>query len=385
MKRIMCMLLMFCFLVGCASGEPGAKEAEIFMINVGKADAILVRVDEDWYLIDTATEEMWMRVQAALNAFDIQSLKGVFVTHTDKDHVGGLMHLAKSDIGVEAWYASAYYLDVKEEKHPAVKAAKERGETVTFLKAGDQVDGVFSVLGPTQLMEDKDDNNSLVMLLKTQSGSAFFAGDMEYEQEALILSGGKSLRADVLKVGNHADNDTTGQALIDAVGAKLALISTSSYEKPETPDPMLMERLEASGAEIYVTELSEAGIRVTMNEQGIYAEYAAYPNIGSVPETIYIVEIDPENERIVIENRSDSPVSLEGFFLYSDRGNELMVFPKGITVSANGKIVVGTRSSENIDFDVLWDEKNVIHDKKTDVITLLDPYARPVASISANE
>ena len=29
------------------------------MVNVGKADAIIVRADEAYYLIDTATEEMW--------------------------------------------------------------------------------------------------------------------------------------------------------------------------------------------------------------------------------------------------------------------------------------------------------------------------------------
>ena len=385
MKRIL-ILLFALILCACAKGAgvgENAETAEIFMVNVGKADAIIVRVDEDYYLIDTATEEMWPRVYAAIKDMNITRLKGVFATHTDKDHVGGLEMLAESDIAVENWYASKYFIDVKEEKHPAVKAAAIRNEKVEFLGAGDTVDGVFEVIAPVKLMEDKDDNNSLVMILKTKNGSAFFAGDMEYAQENTILD--KNLKADVLKVGNHADDDTTSQRLIDKVDAKIALISTSSYEKPETPDPALVQRLENKGMEIFYTEHSTAGIRVTMDERGVHAQYAVWQNAKPVPEGLYISKIDPINDTIEIENRTSADIDISGFYLYSSKGKEIKYLDPGTVIKAGGRIIIGTNTTENTKIDILWDDKNVINDKKEDTITLNDPYGNTVCASTANE
>lgn len=385
LKRILILVLVF-ILCGCSgrmvSGE-NTESAEIFLVNVGKADAIIVRADEAYYLIDTATEEMWPRVMAAIKDMNITHFKGVFVTHTDKDHVGGLEMLAESGIQVDAWYASRYFIDVKEEKHPAVKAAKIRNEKVIFLGEGDQVDGVFEVIAPVRQMEDKDDNNSLVMILRTKYGSAFFAGDMEYAEENTILS--KNLKADVLKVGNHADDDTTSQALIDKVDAKIALISTSSYEKPETPDPALVARLENKGMDVFYTEHSNAGIRVTMDKNGIRAEYADWKNAKPLPEGIYISSVDPVEDTIVIENRSDKDIDLSGFYLYSSKGKESLYLKDGCVLKVGGRIVIGTNSTQNAKIDILWDDKNVINDNKADTITLNDPYGRGVCAYTANE
>lgn len=384
MKKILAIVLLI-MLSGCAaktvSGEK-TSEAEIFMVNVGKADAIIVRADQDFYLIDTATEEMWPRVMAALKDMNVTRLKGVFVTHTDKDHVGGLEMLSLSGIAVDSWYASKYFIDVKEEKHPAVKAAALRNEKVVFLGAGDTVDDRFEVVAPVVRMEDKDDNNSLVMILKTQCGRALFAGDMEYGEENTILD--KNLKADVLKVGNHADDDTTSQRLIDKVSPKIALISTSSYEKPETPDAALVARLESRGTKIYYTEHSDAGIRVYMDKDGVRAEYAAWKNAGSVPEGAYIVSVKPIEDTIVIENRTNAAFSLDGFYLYSSKGKEFLFFDAGASIPSGASIVIGTKSTEGIPFDILWDDKNVINDTKEDTITLFDPYGRAVSALTAN-
>ena len=92
-----------------------------------------------------------------------EALDAVFLTHTDGDHAGGLWWLSESDIPVGAWYAPAYYTGVKDEKHPAVKAALARGQSVQWLRRGDSVPlgdtgAVLRVLAPDRLFEDKDNN-----------------------------------------------------------------------------------------------------------------------------------------------------------------------------------------------------------------------------------
>ena len=188
-----------------------------------------------------------------------------------------------------------------------------------------------------------------------------------------------------MKVGNHADDDTTGQALIDKVDAKIALISTSSYEKPETPDPALVARLEKKGMEIFYTEHSNAGIRVTMDEKGIRAEYAEWKNAKPLPEGVYISLVEPIEDTIVIDSRADKDIDLSGFYLYSSKGKESLYLENGCVLKAGGRIVIGTNSTQNAKIDVLWDDKNVINDNKADTITLNDPYGRGVCAYTANE
>ena len=56
----------------------------LYMINVGKGDAIIVNVDGRAYLIDTGKAGAWENVEAALARLGIAELEAVFLTHTDR-------------------------------------------------------------------------------------------------------------------------------------------------------------------------------------------------------------------------------------------------------------------------------------------------------------
>ena len=124
-------------MTGPAAGTPeAAGEMSLLAFNVGKADCLLLRSGETAYLIDTGTEDSWPALKKALLAEGVIKLDGVILTHTHKDHVGGLEYLLDSEIEVGQIYASGYFKK-KEKKHPAVIAAKAKNRTVTFLYGGD--------------------------------------------------------------------------------------------------------------------------------------------------------------------------------------------------------------------------------------------------------
>ena len=229
-----------------------AQSVSLCMIDVGKGDAILVFVDERTYLIDAGKSSAWDSVEAALARFNVTRLDGVFLTHTDKDHSGGLKKLAKSDIEIDAWYASSLCATDKDD-NPIYSAAKKRGQKVTRLSAGDVVDDLFYVLAPLSLDEYNEDNNSLVMLLKTSRGNVLLVGDMEAEEELELIESGVDLSCTVFKVPNHGDDDVCVTDMIDNLGAKAALISTDPYDKPGTPDEWLVQRLKWAGMSVYST------------------------------------------------------------------------------------------------------------------------------------
>ena len=245
-------------------------QVELFAVNVGKGDALVVRAGDYTCLIDTGKEKAQEQLEVALKALGVEALDAVFITHTDKDHVGGLKWLRESDIEIRAIYASRYYPNTTEKKHPAVKAAKKLDLTVNWLGAGDSVPlgdsgAVFRVLAPAMEIPGDEDDNSLVMMLESPDGRILLTGDMEHVEEAALLTSGADLRCDVLKVANHGDSDATSAALIAACAPSVALISTDSADKPGTPDAGIVRNLQGIGCAVCVTQDASLGIRVTLD------------------------------------------------------------------------------------------------------------------------
>ncbi len=361
-----------------------STDADVWMyaLSVGKADAILLSVDGHTVLIDTGYATSLGRIKAGLAEMGVTSLDAVFITHLDKDHIGGLTWLAESDVEIGTWYSSAMYLDVDSpEEHPVALAAAIRGQEAVFLKAGDRVplgSAVLNVLAPLIKAEDKDDNNSLVMMLESSEGKILLTGDIEYPAEKLLLASGCDLNCDVLKVANHADDDTTSPAFVQAASPQIAVISTSTAEKPETPDKDVVRTLTAQGAEIYVTQECTGGILVRLKNGVATAERI------NVPETlspVALVSAIPGKDLITIRNNGSEATDLSGWYLYSSRGSEMYIFPEGTTLAAGSTLVVGTRTSSG-SFDLYWDDKKVVHQKKEDNLLLYNSYGTIVSAVS---
>lgn len=383
-RHMLMILSLSLMLPCCASAQSGTQTLEMFTVNVGKGDAIIIRIDDYACLVDAGKAYARGKILAAMEYMGIDAFDDVFLTHTDDDHAEGLEWLAQSDIPVGRWFASAMYTGVKEKKHPAVKAAEERNTSVIWLERGAVIpigntSATLSVLSPEVLNTDKDDNNSLVMMLESDAGKILLAGDMELIQEAQLLHSGDILTCDILKVPNHADDDTTSDAFAKAASPKLAVISTSTAEKPETPDPGVINRLKAAGAECAVTQDGELGIFATLTDGNAAWEYV---NIHAGKESISLREVVAGDDIIVLHNENAVAVNLSGWYLFSDKGEEMYVFPSGTAMDANSRLIIGTQSSEDDDVDLVWPEKKVINKSKTDVITLYDRYGRTVDSLS---
>lgn len=376
MPKILAILMALMLMMPGSSAE--GESVWMYAVSVGKADAILVGVGDAVCLIDAGYARSRGKILAAMETMGVDRLDAVFVTHTDDDHTDGLEWLAQSGVEIGAWYASAMYTGVKKEsKHPAYKAAEKNGQSVNWLKAGDSVplgSAVLEVLAPSVLNNDKDDNNSLVMMLRSAQGNILLAGDMEFPEESVLLSSGADLSCDVLKVGNHADDDTTSESFVRAAKPKAAVISTDSLEKPETPDPRVMALLRSAGAQVYVTQECTGGILVRLK--------GGVPEVEHVNLTVpggdaSIYSVTPGEDTVVLSGEQD----ISGWYLISEKGGEMFVFPQGTVLEPGKVLTVGTRTTDGA-YDLLWDEKKVIHQSKEDVITLYAANGMPVDSMS---
>ena len=377
MKRLLCLLAALC-LLPAVPALAGGGEMTLLAINVGKADCLLLRYGEAAYLIDTGAWESWGAVSAALKTQGVTRLDGVILTHTDKDHAGGMLALAQSSVRVDAWYASAYYCEVTEKKHPAVLAAALRGEEVRWIKAGDSLpfgDGTLDVIGPTQFFADKENNNSVVLMARAAGASMLLAGDQEEPAEQLLLRSGVSLKADVLKVGHHGEGDATGAAFAQAVSPKVAVISTNSVAEPDTPSNRVLKVLKALGTSVALTENAAGGVLVTASNGSARAEFAAWENLPATASGVAVTAKDNEADIVTVTNRGSAAVDLTDWYLCSQRGGEIFVFPAGCVLQPGQSLTVGSRAKGSAG-DLIWPDKNVGNDSKDDEAVLCDAYGR---------
>ncbi len=376
------MLLLALALLMLAVPVRAAEDAPLtlFAINVGKGDALLLNAGGDTYLIDTATQDHWGDVSRALKNLHVSHLTGVILTHTDKDHAGGLMALATSSITVDGWYAPAHYTGVKEKNHPAVEAADLRGQDVHWLRLGDTLplgSGSLRVVGPRSLSEEEENDNSLVLVAEGGGGRMLLAGDMEVPEETELLKAGLIPACDVLKVPNHGDDDATSASLIQAVKPKVAVISTSTAEKADTPSDRVVRSLKSAGAKVCQTQDAVSGVLVTLDEGRVEADLMGYAELPDVPTGVTIASVDKADDRITLRNGGKRDADLSGWYIVSEKGNEIFVLPEGTTLTAGGELVISSYSSSR-QGDLVWPDKSVWNKKKDDPAVLYDVYGREI-------
>jgi len=248
------------------------EKFDMYVINVNKADCILLCIDDKKYLVDTATgdDEEEKNIDELFSKLKIEELDGVFITHTHKDHIGGLKKMIKRVNVKEVLSPKISILDEGENKVEKITSKKDVKHT--FLYANDKInikDGLyFEVLGPIDYDGEEENNNSLVLKLSINGIKILLAGDMEKEEEKTLLEKGLDLSADILKVAHHGRDDSCSKEFLEAVSPKEAIISTNKETDPETASKKVLDKL--ANSKKYITQEAKLAIHVSIDKDGKY-------------------------------------------------------------------------------------------------------------------
>lgn len=247
---------MACYELGFNDRRGDTGLLEIHIIDVGKADAILIRSQGHTALIDAGKPETSDTVVDYLLRHSVQSLDYLIMSHPDSDHIGGMPGVLKeieadSFVQAKTDYSSgegsgfSALLDIL--KQDGMKtAALEPGDSFTLGQA------VFTAVGPVGSFDDPN-NSSLVLRMDCLGFSALFCGDMGYEAEQALILSGQDIDVDLLKVGHHGSNTSSSLRFVWETSPKYAAIPTA-LDRNLLPRDEVLERLEDIGAEIYRTD-----------------------------------------------------------------------------------------------------------------------------------
>lgn len=247
----------------CADSSP----LSIHILDVGKADSILVECRGKYMLIDGGTVDRGDDVTAYLKRRRVNTLDYVVNTHPDDDHIGGLKQVLQN-YSVKNYFAP----DIPEKLIPSTTEYKDvqsvlktKRLSTVHPKAGDYYhmgDLLIQVLGPIN-PGNSTNNNSIILRLTFGTKHFLFMGDAEKEEENTLLSSGLDISADVLKVGHHGSGNSTTQEFLMAVKPKYSAISVG-YDTNKLPKLATLKRLSEVGTSIYRTDVS--GILIFMSD-----------------------------------------------------------------------------------------------------------------------
>ena len=272
-RLIAFLLAFFCLLLcGCGMERPGygsttgpAGSAElpggssfaVHFIDVGQGDASLILCDGEAMLIDGGNTDKSSTVYTYLKKQGIDRLDYLVCTHPDADHVGGLSGALEYAAAETVWcpvesYSSkafeSFRTRVEKQGRKLVKPAV--GTAVSLGSA------TVTVLAP--IGDYKDSNNQSIVLRVVYGQTSFlFTGDMETTAENDMLDywdSRISWEADVLKVGHHGSDTSTGYRFLNEVSPDYAVISVGKDNAYGHPHEEPLSRLNQAGVTILRTD-----------------------------------------------------------------------------------------------------------------------------------
>ncbi len=264
-----------------------AGELRIHFLDVGQGDCTVIELpDGKVALIDGGDDKSTpkKRVMRYLNALHIDKIDHLVVTHTDKDHCGGLTEVFRYKKVVNAYlphdfeeedvaYAKVYALAL-EENCEMIKASR------SLLLNGENADYRFGFLSPYAVEATGEYSDDCAVLWLEYAGiRTLFCADADEDLEKTLLKDeglgllpfGKETLADIqiLKVAHHGSADGTSRTFLQRINAKKAIISCGKDNQYGHPKKQTLERLEGEGIEVYRTDV-QGHIVATVQANGNY-------------------------------------------------------------------------------------------------------------------
>lgn len=211
------------------------------VLDVNQGDAIWIETPDCRMLIDTGDVDAYDTVVNSLLRRGIRRIDVLVITHRHADHDGELLDLTKS-IAVDRVILG---------RLPEASIPRNYEQA----RAGDVVvcgDLRFDVLSADRGATNENDN-SLILKATIGGDNWLFMADAEEAVERAVVPL-IDASVDVLKVGHHGGNTSTGHSLLQAAKPKIAIVSVGKPNRFGHPHDDVLERLEDRAIDVYRTD-----------------------------------------------------------------------------------------------------------------------------------
>ena len=257
-----------------------------------------------------------------------------------------------------------------------------------------------------------DDVNQNSVVLKVTDGRVTFLlmGDAGLEAESAIMNDGYDVNADILKVGHHGSRTSSGASFISAVSPSASIIEVGAGNDYGHPHQETLDRLKKV-SKVYRTDLDGTitittdgstysvttqktepvqGATSSSSGSGAYgststtttpkSEPTEITTSSSVGPTVYVSNLNFQDEWIEITNKGSSPVSLGGWKIEDEGSKHIYTFPS-YTLNAGSTVTVYTGKGINTGTELYWQLGSPIWNNDGDTAYFYDSSGRLVSKL----
>lgn len=244
----------------------------ITFINVGQGDGILIHGDNGTKVMvdggSTSEKQVAKNcIVPYLKAEGIGTIDYSIITHTDKDHISGILEILENNNSNRIRIKNLVMPDINmkdDTYNELIEKAKLKKINVLYIKKGDTLS-----LGKTKIKciypettttaSDKNDYCT-VLSVKNKTSKILLTGDISKEIEEKIKDDIEE-NYTVLKVAHHGSNYSSSEKFLKKVNPKYSIISVGKNNSYGHPGNETMERLRKQGVVIYRTD-EKGGITI---------------------------------------------------------------------------------------------------------------------------
>lgn len=224
----------------------------VYFIDVGQADSILLENKGHYMLIDAGNNEDGPKLVNYFNEQDIKEFDYVVGTHAHEDHIGGMDDIIKN-FKIDNFYMPDAITTTKtfEDVLDALEETNVIFQTPKVNQTFNLQDTTITTLSVTADEKNLNDT-SIVLKVKHGTNTFLFMGDASTKIEKDLLN--KDIKSDVLKVGHHGSRYSTSLEFLKKVSPEYAVISVGENNTYKHPHEEILKRLEEQNIQIYRTD-----------------------------------------------------------------------------------------------------------------------------------
>lgn len=230
------------------------------IINVGQGDSILVRDGNGFdVLIDGGKPDAGPVVLAYLRNLGITDIDVMVASHSDSDHIGGLISVLQADdIIIHEVLYNGYPGDTVTWNNFVSAVASDGLVLNTINFPSDLTWGSMQahVLNPESgLINPESNDASIVIRLDYGTVNYLFTGDISSTIESTIIARETPIASEILKVAHHGSSYSTSDYFLTYADPSISAISVgpNSYGHPSD---LTIDRLINSGSQVFRTDQS---------------------------------------------------------------------------------------------------------------------------------
>ncbi len=240
---------------------PPVSGFELDVLDVGQGDGCYLQTENGIrFFIDGGSSDIkgvgTYRILPFLKAKGVRKIDYWIISHTDSDHISGLLELLKAEFPIGALVFSAH-MEKDEKYEELAELARGLQTELIFLNQGDCLRlnrGALICLSPEPGDSGADKNaRSLVVAYKERGFTGIFTGDIGLAEEKRLAESDFCTETDFIKASHHGSNGSNSSELLFKVRPRIIAVSCAAENAYGHPGAEAVKRMEESGGSIYYT------------------------------------------------------------------------------------------------------------------------------------